>query len=137
MVECAFALSMLFLLLFAMLDLGLAAARYNAISEAARRIAREAIIHGSLAAHLSTTWGPQEYEGTAADSSEIALIARPVLLAMPHEDVTIQLKWIDDDNSPRDRVRVEVGFVHKPIVPSLFAWGPLNLRAISTMRIVN
>ena len=40
MIECAFVLLVMFVLLFGMLDLGLAVARYNALSEAARGVAR-------------------------------------------------------------------------------------------------
>src|SRR5690348_10812448 len=82
MVECAFALPITLILLFGMLDLGLAAARYNAISDAARRVARAAIIHGSLESSHTAAWGPQEYVGTAADSSPIAIAANAVLPAM-------------------------------------------------------
>src|SRR4051812_39622585 len=95
MVESAFALPVMFLLLFAMLDLGLAAARYNALSEAARRVARAAIIHGSLEGKQSTIWGPQEYAGTGADASEIANTASPVLLAMAKDLVNIHVSWPD------------------------------------------
>ena len=47
-VECAIVLPVLFFVLFALLDLGIAATRYNSLAEASRRIAREAILHGSL-----------------------------------------------------------------------------------------
>jgi Flp pilus assembly protein TadG len=137
LLECAFTLPIMFVLLFGMLDLGLAAARYNALAEASRRVAREAIIHGSVAAKMTSMWGPDEYVGTAADSSDIAATAAPVLLAMPKERVNIRVAWIDNDNSPHDRVRVEVSFQHEPMIPSLFAWGTLDLRSVSTMRIVN
>src|SRR5215213_8561998 len=71
MLECAIALPIMLLALFALLDLGLAATRYNALAEAARQIARQAILHGSLAPVEIGSWGPTEFVGTAADSSII------------------------------------------------------------------
>jgi len=135
--ECAITLPVMFLVLFALLDLGLAATRYNSLNEAARRIAREAAIHGSLAPSMSTEWGPEEYEGTGADSAEIAAVARPMLIAMAPDDVAIRVVWPDNDNSPRDAVNVELNYRHSPMLPGLFVWGDLELRAVSTMRIVN
>jgi hypothetical protein len=137
LLECAITLPVLFVTLFAMLDLGIAAARYNALAEAARRIAREAVIHGSLAPPESTKWGPDEYVGTGDDNSDIAKAARPVFLAMPSHKVSIHVTWPDANNSPHDRVRVEVSFRHEPLLPQLFVWGPVDLRAVSTMCIVN
>jgi Flp pilus assembly protein TadG len=137
MIECAFALPITLILLFGMLDLGLAAARYNAISDAARRVARAAIIHGSLESNRSASWGPLEYVGTAADNSPIAITANSVLPAMQKDQVNVHVTWPDNNNSPGDRVQVEISYLHKPLLPKLFAWGPLTLRAVSTMRIVN
>jgi Flp pilus assembly protein TadG len=137
MIECAFALPVTLILLFGMLDLGLAAARYNAISDAARRVVRAAIIHGSLENNRTATWGPQEFVGTAGDNSPIAVVANAVLPAMPKEEVNVHVSWPDNNNSPGDRVQVEISYTHQPLLPKLFAWGPLTLRAVSTMRIVN
>jgi hypothetical protein len=137
MLECAIVLPVMFITLFGMLDLGIAAARYNALSEAARRIAREAVIHGTLAPQESSKWGPNEYVGTGGDDSDIARSAQPVFLAMPRNLVTIRVTWPDANNSPHDRVRVEVSYRHEPLIPQLFVWGPINLRAVSTMSIVN
>jgi hypothetical protein len=137
LLECAITLPVLFVALFGMLDLGIAAARYNAIAEAARRIAREAVIHGSLAPQESAKWGPNENVGTGGDTSDIAKIARPVFLAMQSHKVSIHVTWPDANNSPHDRVRVEVSYRHEPLIPQLFVWGPIDLRAVSTMCIVN
>jgi Flp pilus assembly protein TadG len=137
MIECAFALPVMLMLLFGMLDLGLAAARYNALSDAARRVARAAIIHGSLESTRTAAWGPQEFAGTAADNSPIAMAANAVLPAMPKDEVNIHVSWPDNNNSPGDRVQVEISYRHQPLLPRLFAWGPLTLRAVSTMQIVN
>src|SRR5262245_3383599 len=66
MLECAVTLPVLLVVLFALLDLGLAAMRYNALAESARRIAREAILHGSRTPSTLGTWGPTAFAGTAA-----------------------------------------------------------------------
>src|SRR3954470_9725930 len=71
MLECAIALPIMLLALFALLDLGLAATRYNALADAARQIARKAIIHGSLAPAEVGSWGPTQFTGTAADNSTV------------------------------------------------------------------
>src|SRR5882757_3533602 len=96
--ECAITLPVLFIVLFAILDLGLAATRYNALAEVSRRIAREAILHGSLAPDTSGTWGPQEYDGTAADSSTIVAKAHDMTPTMVGSDVTVRVTWPDNDN---------------------------------------
>jgi Flp pilus assembly protein TadG len=137
MVECAIVLPVLLLALFALLDLGLATTRYNALSEAARQIARAAIIHGSLAPAETGSWGPTQYIGTASDSSTIAQSIHGLLPTMPTNLVNVQVTWPDSDNSPRDRVRVQVSYTHHPLVPGLTAWGPIDLQSVATMHIVN
>ena len=135
--ECAIALPALLLLLFAILDLGLATMRSNSLAEAARRIARAAVIHGSEAPAIIGTWGPGEFNGTAADGASVVGPAREMLLTMRVEEVSIRVTWPDSGNAPRDRVHVEIKYTHKPLVPGLSSWGPLNLRSFATMRIVN
>jgi Flp pilus assembly protein TadG len=136
-VECAFVLPVVFLVLFALLDLGIAAIRYNALAEASRRIAREVIIHGSLAPEEIGTWGPVEYVGTAADISEMVDSVQRVLPTMIDNQVKVRVSWTDNDNSPRDHVRVELTYRHEPLIPALFVWGPVDLRSVTTMQIVN
>jgi hypothetical protein len=135
--ENAFVLPVTFLLIFALLDLGLAAVRFNALSEAARSVAREVILHGSMARDPLQPWGTSEFNGTAAAGEDIVRTAQAVLPTMRHDDVTVAVSWLDGDNSPRDRIRVRMTYQHQPLVPLLFAWGPLDLRAEAVMRIVN
>ena len=136
-VESALLLPVLTLTLFSMLDLGLAAMRYNALAEASRRIAREAIMHGSLAPETSSIWGPTAYSGTVADTSDVVVPARGMLPTMAETQVSVQVTWPDSDNSPRDRVQVELAYEHRSLVPGLFPWGPFDLRSVATMHIVN
>lgn len=135
--ECAIVLPIVLLMVFALLDLGIAAVRYNALADASRRIARQAIIHGSLAPAEIGTWGPTEFVGTAADGSQIVSSLRGVLPTMPDNLVNVRVSWPDGDNSPRDRVEVETTYQHEPLLPALFAWGTLDLRSVTTMHIVN
>jgi Flp pilus assembly protein TadG len=135
--ECAIALPVMLLALFALLDLGLAATRYNALAEAARQIARQAILHGSLAPAEVGGWGPTQFVGTAADSSDIVQTIHGRLPTMPEHLVNVQVTWPDHDNSARDRVQVQVTYQHHPLVPGLTAWGSIDLQSVATMRIVN
>jgi len=137
MVECAIVLPVMLLTLFAMLDLGLAAVRYNALAEASRRIAREAILHGAVAPSSSGVWGPAEFNGTADDSSPIVAPIQQLLPTMPASDVDVRVTWPVSDNSPRDPVQVEVSYVHTPLVPAFSVWGPITIRSVATMHIVN
>jgi hypothetical protein len=136
-VESAIVLSTLLLLLFAMFDLGLAAFRYNTLAAVARRVAREAIVRGDAAPPDRTAWGPNAFAGTAADTSEIASIAAPLLVTMPGSDVAIQVSWPDGDNAEGDRVLVQLNYVHHPFVPFLSVGSVLNLQAATTMRLVH
>lgn len=135
--ETAITLPVLLLMIFALLDLGLAAIRYNALSEVSRRIARDAIWHGSLAPSVTSSWGPEEFVGTVGDDSAIVMGARGMILTMNGSDVKVRVTWLDNDNSPRDRVQVNVAFEHRPLIPGICPWGTLDLRSSTTMYIVN
>jgi Flp pilus assembly protein TadG len=137
MVECAITLPVLFFVLFALLDLGIAATRYNALAEVSRRIAREAILHGSLAPDASGAWGPNEFTGTMADNSEMLATAHKMIPTMEDSDVMVRVNWPDNDNSARDRVQVEVTYQHEPLIPGMCPWGTMELRSSTTMHIVN
>lgn len=137
LVESALTFPIVVLVLMALLDLGMAATRYNALAEVSRHIAREAIRHGSLAPDSEGTWGANRIQGSMDMDSEMVASARSKLLFMRADDVTIDVTWPDGGNAPGDRVRVEVTTWHLPLIPGLFAWGPLELRSATTMCIVN
>ncbi len=136
-VEAAIVLGLLFMLLFVIFDLGLAAARYNMLSGTARSIARQAIVRGAKASTELSPWGPGEYAGNAADSAEMARIAAPLLATMDPADVVLEVSWPDGDNEVGNRVHVHLSFVHRPFVPLLNLAGSFTLRADSTMRIMH
>lgn len=137
MAECALTLPVLLLVLFALLDLGIAATRYNALAEVARRIARETILHGSSAPSDIGAWGTSEFNGTVGDASPIVVVARDMVPTMKAADVRVRVSWPDGDNSPRDRVQVHVQYDHVPLVPAICPWGTLPLESVATMHIVN
>lgn len=135
-VETAMVLSTLFLVLFVILDLGVATLRYNLLAAAARRLAREAIVHGDEAPPEQTAWGPTAYSGTAADDSDIARAAAPWLATMRSSSVAIEMAWPDGDHREGDRVRVRLTYLHNAIVPFVPSQS-LDLRTECTMRIVH
>jgi hypothetical protein len=136
-VECAIALPAALFVLFALLDLGLATVRYNVLAEGARRVARAAIIHGSLAPSVVGTWGPDEFSGSAADDSPVTAPIADMLPTMARDAVAVRVTWLDGDNGPRDRVQVELAYDHQSLIPFMASWGDVDLRAATTMRIVN
>lgn len=136
-VESAFVLSTLLLILLTMLDLGLAVLSYNSLSAAARRTAREAIVRGEQAPPERTAWGPDAYDGTAADATEQAGLVRTSLAALDPKDVHVRIDWIDGDNHVDDRVRVTLTYRYVPLLPLPFAADSYDLAAVSTMRITH
>lgn len=136
-VESAVLLSTLLMVLFVIFDFGLAAFQYNTLSAVACRVARAATLHGEAASPQQTVWGPGEYVGTAADGSEIAASAVPLLATMPASEVTIDVTWLDRGNQENNRVRVLIKYTHHSWVPFLPTSETLNLEAESTMPIVH
>jgi len=127
----------MFVVLFAMLDLGLAALRYNCLGAAAHHISREASIRGTLARSINPMWGPDPYTGNAAATDAIVQPLQGFVPTMQPELVDVSVSWPDGNNRPRDRVTAIVTFVHQPLLPGLLPWGNLSLRAESTTQIVN
>jgi Flp pilus assembly protein TadG len=136
-VEGALILSALMLLLFVLLDLGLAVCRYNILSATARNLARAAIVRGADAAPQLPAWGPNSYAGNAADSSAMATVAANWLATMSPEDVSVQLTWPDGDNQPNHRVTVQLGYSHQFLTSSLGLGNSVLLQAQSTMLIAH
>lgn len=136
-VEGALVLSVAIMLLAVIFDLGLASFRQNTLAAAARRLAREAIVHGSASQPEQQPWGPAPYAGNAADQSPYALAAAPLMAAMSTQNVAIEVSWPDGDNGENDRVEVQLSYPHRPLIPFLSLGNVLNLRANSVMRIAH
>jgi hypothetical protein len=136
-IESAVVLAVFVLVVFVILSLGLSTFRYNALGAAARRVAREAIVHGARAAPEHLIWGPVTYASNAAAGSEIASTVAEILPTMSPADVNIQVSWPDGNNRENDRVRVRLTYVDTPVLPFMSLQGSLTLTADCTMRIVH
>ena len=137
-VETAIVLPVALLVLFVILDLGLASLRYNTLAEAARRLARAAVMRGDeTPSEIGGDWGPEPIIATAADAIDPAVTIHPLLPTMPPDGVSIRMTWPDGDNKSGNRVRVELKYEHEPLVPGFTPWGAIELESTSQMRIVN
>lgn len=137
LVESAIVLPVCLLLLLGMLELSVALVRHTVMSEAARRIARAAMIHGGSASSAQGHWGPASIAIDAADNHPVATAVRDVLMTLDPSQVQIAIQWLDGGNQPDQRVRVAVTYRHVPIVPIPGWYDHLDLQGISTMRIAH
>src|SRR5262245_33329594 len=80
-IETAFILIPLLILTVGLLDFAVGIYRYHILSEAARQLARNAIVHGQFADRLGQ-WGPTTYTGAADASHTIANTVRPYLVGL-------------------------------------------------------
>jgi Flp pilus assembly protein TadG len=124
-------------IVLAFLDLSVMLLRRNALADAARRVARRAMTHGSLSAPESQRWGPAAYAGTAAASSPIAEAARPSLVAVDYAQTRIRVQWPDGGNRPGQRVQVLITYPHQPLLPFLWGEASSELRGASVMQIAH
>ena len=136
-VEGAIVIGVFLVVLFGILDLGFAVLHHNSLSEAARRLAREAIVHGEDATPEQTAWGPTAVSGTASDGSEYSASLVPELVTFRRENVHFSLEWLDAANRPNDRVRVTVTYGYEPMIPFVLGKSAIPLRAVTTMRIAH
>lgn len=125
MVEGAIVIGIFLGMLLGMLDLGLAMLRQNVVTEAARRVAREASMHGSMAGPERTVWGPQftwwnpVYGSgfSASDGGGISTAIEPVMFTLEPGYTWVYVDWPDGGNRPGQRVRVWVYYWHESLVP--------------------
>lgn len=132
-VEGAIVLGVFLAMLLGTLDLGLAMLRKTVVTEAARRLAREAITHGSMAGPEDAVWGPgfawwNPLYGSSSISSDgsttlitdgggISAAVEPVLFTLDPQYTWVYVDWPDGGNRPGQRVRVWVFYWHKSLVP--------------------
>jgi hypothetical protein len=135
------------MLIFGMIDLGFWVFRHHLLSQAARQIARQAIVHGSLADRLGR-WGPGTISETMAPGlggdpptagDTIRETVGPTLVGLDPNEVTFTLEWIDGGNDPQagHRVRVTVRTPFRPMMTFIFGSPSFNLAASSTMLIAH
>ena len=137
MVESAVVLSVLLVVLFGLLDLGLGVLNCNNLKGVAQQVWRAAIVRGKDASGQLTVWGPTTYQGTAASTDEIGVQAGKMLVMMKGNQVNVRVDWLDGGNSDGNRVRVTVTYSHTLLAPSLFGMTSIPLKAVSTQPIVN
>jgi Flp pilus assembly protein TadG len=135
LIEAAVILSVFMTLVLGTLDLGLAVYRYNIVSEAARQGARQAIVHGQLAAPQMPTWGPATINTTASAGVPLAQAIHPFLVGIDPNTTTIHAEWPQNNTRPDSQVRVAVSVPYKPIMTFIFGNPTFTLTASSTMRI--
>ena len=147
MIETAITLMLFIVLVFGMLDLGLWVFRHHILAQTARQIARQAIVHGSLAEELGS-WGPTTLSGTAAintggdpadPDTQIRAIANRALVGFNPNQVTYEVQWPDGGNDPQEehRVRVSLTTPYSPIMTFIFGNPSFDLSATSVMHIAH
>jgi Flp pilus assembly protein TadG len=135
LVEGAVVLGVLFLLVLAMLDLGILVFRQHVLSSAARHLSREASVHGSRATLLGP-WGPNNVGPVAAShTGPIPSAVRPELFGMDPAEVTVTAEWPDGTNEAGSRVRITLTTDHRLVLASVFGSSPRRLVATSTVPI--
>ena len=132
-------------LVLGMLDLGIAVFRHQVLSHASRQLARQAIVHGSLADRLGK-WGPGAYSATANDSNVIvADFSDPdpnrqqltdYLVGLDPAAVSVQVDWLDG-NELEKPIRVTLSTPYQPFVTFIFGNPTITLSAVSEMQIAH
>ena len=136
-IEAAIVLPVCLLLLLGMLEISIALTRHTVMAEAARRVARAAIVHGDHATAAQGQWGPTTLEIDAAEDHPAAAAVRDFLMTLEPSQVQINVQWPDGGNEPEDRVAVTVSYVHEPVVTFPGFYDHLNLSGRSVMRIAH
>jgi len=128
-VETCVVLMTIFVVIYGLFDFGLLTLRQNMLDDAARRIARTAVLRSEDSVHGA--WGPVSIEGQLIDDPLIVEAIGPAKYIIHEDDIQVEIEWPDDANSSNARVVVQLSYDH----PLLFAgfWGlesvPLRSRA--------
>jgi Flp pilus assembly protein TadG len=137
LLESAVVLPVCLFMLLGMIELTIVLVRHTVMAEAARRVARAAMVHGASALPSQGQWGPAPLDLDAADDHLAAAIARDVLMTLEPSQVQISVRWPDADNESDDRVEVNVTLVHQPMVTFPGFYDQLTLSGRSVMRIAH
>ena len=138
LVETAITIMVCVTLIAALFDFGLLVLKHHLLAQAARQLARQAIVHGDLATELGT-WGPGAVNVMASDAGEVGTIVRNNLVLVDPGSVSVQVQWIDGGNSVQvhDRVRVTVTSPEQLMLTQFFGDLVYTLTASSTMPIAH
>src|SRR5262245_50162925 len=140
LVEAGIMLLVFVVLVLGMADLAVGVLRSNALSQAARQGAREAVVHGGQApaGWNGGPWGPDTIDVVAgAEGVPVADAVRPMLVNRDPDQTRIVVEWPDGGNAVGQRVRVTVTTPYRPLVTFLFGNPTFTLRAVSTMPIAH
>lgn len=137
-VEMAIALSLFVTLILGFVDLGYGVFRQHVLSQAARQLARHAIVRGKLSDQL-TVWGPAEISTTANAGNVVTEFIAPKLVGWNLSEVNVNVAWIDGDHDVRqgNRVRVELSAPYRPVMTFIFGNPSINLYSSSTMTVAH
>lgn len=146
MVETAIVLMVFLTLVFGMIELAVAVLNHHIVTQAARQLARTAIVHGKMAppeldewspATLPTTGAPDFiYEVPAEDEGDVAKAVWPYLAGVDRTNTTISLQWLEGTSELEKRVRAKVVTTHEPFLTFIFTSG-WTLTGESTMPIAH
>jgi Flp pilus assembly protein TadG len=137
LLEAAITLPIFLLLVFGVLDLGIAVARYNTLAEAARTGARLAIVHGADAPSEMAAWDSSSAE--EGIKSSIGDLMAAMGLGPDDYDVTVTYEQDadgNDMNAPGNVVTVAVSSDFSPVT-YVIGDQQLTLTASSRMYISN
>jgi Flp pilus assembly protein TadG len=135
MLETAFILIPLCILTLGLLDFAIGIYRYHILSEAARQLARNAIVRGEYADRLGK-WGPTTFLGLANSSNTIATTVKPFLVGIDPAAVSISVAWPESTNQVEKAVRATLTTDFHPLLTSWFG-SSITLRAQSEMKIAH
>ncbi|WP_417850619.1 TadE/TadG family type IV pilus assembly protein [Thalassoglobus sp.] len=133
-VEAAIVLPVLLMVLMVALDLALMVLEYNTLAEGSRKLARAASLRGEYSEPEITSWGPETYSSSIAEDSVQTQIVKPICVTMPHQEVTVQLEWLDGVNEADSRVKATVSYVHQPVFGLLGADLPMQSSSVVRIR---
>jgi Flp pilus assembly protein TadG len=135
MIETAFILIPLCIMTLGMLDFAIGVYRYHILSEAARQLARNAIVHGKMADKLGP-WGPSTYTGSANAVGTINSVVKPFLVGIDPAAVTVKVEWPESSNDVEKSVRATLTTNFHPLMTRWFA-NSIALKAVSEMKIAH
>lgn len=140
-IELVFMLVPFTILNLAMIDMGLGVFRYHIVTQAARHVARRAIVRGAAGTPLGI-WGPGEIDELvtvddipAIDDPQVGVRSR--LIACNLAVSRLRIQWPDADNGENDDVVVTITTVHQPIMSWIYAVDPITLTGVSRMQIAH
>jgi Flp pilus assembly protein TadG len=141
MLETALVLPVLLLVVLGTIEVGLSIHRRNTAAFLARETARQAAVHGSLAAPKMSVWGPKPVtwsvelrkKGDSPAVLELDEMLQPYLGYMDHPNASVQVRWPDEANHFGNTVEVTV------VIPGegSFVLSKLNYSATCRMEIAH